>query len=80
MNLDFNKNKDGLIPAIIQDSTTKNILMLGYMNQEAVDLTISSKKVHFFSRTKNRIWMKGEESGNILILKSFKVDCDKDSI
>ena len=80
MNLDFNKNKDGLIPAIIQDSATKNILMLGYMNQEAVELTLSSKKVHFFSRSKNRIWMKGEESGNILMLKSFKVDCDNDSI
>lgn len=52
MNLDFNKNKDGLIPTIIQDSATKNILMLGYMNQEAVDLTISSKKVHFLVEQK----------------------------
>ena len=80
MNLDFNKNKDGLIPAIIQDSITKNILMLGYMNQEAVDLTISSKKVHFFSRSKNRIWMKGETSGNILKLDSIKADCDNDAL
>ncbi len=80
MNIDYNKNKDGLVPAIIQDKTTNCVLMLGYMNQEAVDLTKSSGNVHFFSRSKNRIWMKGETSGNILKLHSIKADCDNDAL
>ncbi len=80
MNIDYNKNKDGLVPAIIQDKTTNCVLMLGYMNQEAVDLTNSSGNVHFFSRSKNRIWMKGETSGNILELHSIKADCDNDAL
>ena len=80
MKIDFNKNSVGLVPAIIQDVETKNVLMLGYMNKEALDLTLESKKVHFFSRSKNRIWMKGEESGNFLNLISLKPDCDNDSI
>ena len=80
MNIDYNKNKDGLVPAIIQDKTTNCVLMLGYMNQEAVDLTNSSGNVHFFSRSKNRIWMKGETSGNILKLHSIKADCDNDAL
>ena len=58
MNIDFSKNTDGLIPAIIQDSITKNVLMLGYMNQEAFDATLATNKVTFFSRTKNRLWTK----------------------
>ena len=78
--IDYNKNKDGLVPAIIQDKTTNCVLMLGYMNQEAVDLTNSSGNVHFFSRSKNRIWMKGETSGNILELHSIKADCDNDAL
>jgi len=57
MKIDFNKNSVGLVPAIIQDVETKNVLMLGYMNKEALDLTLESKKVHFFSRSKNRIWL-----------------------
>ena len=64
MKIDFDKNSVGLVPAIIQDVETKNVLMLGFMNKEALDLTLESNKVHFFSRSKNRIWMKGEESGN----------------
>ena len=80
MKIDFDKNSVGLVPAIIQDVETKNVLMLGFMNKEALDLTLESNKVHFFSRSKNRIWMKGEESGNFLILISLKLDCDNDSI
>lgn len=80
MNIDFNKNSDGLVPAIIQDAQTLNVLMLGYMNQEAFDKTQSSGKVTFFSRTKNRLWTKGEESGNFLNLVDIKLDCDSDSL
>ena len=80
MKIDFNKNKDGLVPAIIQDVTTKNVLMLGYMNKEAFDKTQETKLVTFFSRTKNRLWTKGEESGNVLNLVDLKLDCDNDSL
>ena len=80
MKIDFNKNKDGLVPAIIQDATTKNILMLGYMNEEAFHKTKDTKLVTFFSRTKNRLWTKGEESGNVLHLVAIKLDCDNDSL
>ncbi|MAD98641.1 MAG: bifunctional phosphoribosyl-AMP cyclohydrolase/phosphoribosyl-ATP diphosphatase [Flavobacteriaceae bacterium] len=80
MNIDFSKNNDGLVPAIIQDQQTKNVLMLGYMNQEAYDKTLSTKKVTFFSRTKNRLWTKGEESGNFLELIDMKLDCDNDTL
>jgi phosphoribosyl-ATP pyrophosphohydrolase/phosphoribosyl-AMP cyclohydrolase len=80
MEINFNKNGDGLVPAIIQDAITKNVLMLGYMNQEAYNTTVETKKVTFFSRTKNRLWTKGEESGNILNLVDIKNDCDNDSL
>lgn len=80
MNIDFSKNNDGLIPAIIQDSETKNVLMLGYMNEEAYQKTIETQKVTFYSRTKKRLWTKGEESGNFLHLKSIKNDCDNDTL
>jgi phosphoribosyl-ATP pyrophosphohydrolase/phosphoribosyl-AMP cyclohydrolase len=80
MKIDFNKNNDGLVPAIIQDATTQKVLMLGYMNAEALALTQASKKVTFFSRTKNRLWTKGEESGNFLELVSIKEDCDQDTL
>jgi phosphoribosyl-ATP pyrophosphohydrolase/phosphoribosyl-AMP cyclohydrolase len=80
MKIDFNKNKDGLVPAIIQDATTKNVLMLGYMNAEAFNKTTETKLVTFFSRTKNRLWTKGEESGNVLHLVDMKLDCDNDSL
>lgn len=79
MNPDFSKNTDGLLPAIIQDEQTKNILMLGYMNSEALEKTLQSKKVTFYSRTKQRLWTKGEESGNFLYLKDIKLDCDNDT-
>ena len=80
MKIDFTKNENGLIPAIIQDNTTKNVLMLGYMNQEAVDKTLETNKVTFFSRSKNRLWTKGEESGNFLELVAIKNDCDNDTL
>ncbi len=80
MTINFDKNNDGLVPAIIQDSTTKTVLMLGYMNQEALELTQATNKVTFFSRTKNRLWTKGEESGHFLMLKDIKVDCDNDTL
>ena len=80
MNIDFNKNSDGLVPAIIQDATTKNVLMLGYMNEEALVKTQETKLVTFFSRTKKRLWTKGEESGNVLHLVDLKLDCDNDSL
>lgn len=80
MKINFNKNNDGLVPAIIQDSSTKNVLMLGYMNEEAFLKTSETKKVTFFSRTKNRLWTKGEESGNFLELVSIKNDCDSDTL
>jgi phosphoribosyl-ATP pyrophosphohydrolase/phosphoribosyl-AMP cyclohydrolase len=80
MKIDFTKNTDGLIPTIIQDNETKNVLMLGYMNQESYDKTIDTNKVTFFSRSKNRLWTKGEESGNFLKLVSIKNDCDNDTL
>ena len=80
MNIDYTKNNDGLIPAIIQDAKTKTVLMLGYMNEEAYTKTLETKKVTFFSRSKNRLWTKGEESGNFLNLVDIKVDCDNDTL
>ncbi len=80
MNIDFNKNQNGLVPAIIQDALTKKVLMLGYMNEEAYAKTVDSNKVTFFSRTKNRLWTKGEESGNFLNVVSIKNDCDNDTL
>ncbi|WP_067037110.1 bifunctional phosphoribosyl-AMP cyclohydrolase/phosphoribosyl-ATP diphosphatase HisIE [Allomuricauda sp. CP2A] len=80
MKIDFTKNPDNLVPVIIQDATTKNVLMLGYMNQEALEVTRKTQKVTFFSRTKQRLWTKGEESGNFLELVGIKVDCDNDTL
>ena len=79
MNIDYAKN-NGLVPAIIQDATTNTVLMLGYMNEEAVKKTIDTKLVTFFSRTKQRLWTKGEESGNVLNLVGIKLDCDSDTL
>lgn len=79
MKVNFDK-KTGLVPAIIQDAQTKKVLMQGYMNQESLDKTLDSKRVCFYSRSKQRLWTKGEESGNYLELKSLKLDCDQDSI
>lgn len=80
MIIDFNKNKDRLVPAIIQDANTKNVLMLGYMNEEAFEITTSTKKVTFYSRSKQRLWTKGEESGHVLNLVNYKIDCDNDTL
>ena len=77
---DFNKNTDGLLPAIIQDAQTQNVLMLGYMNEAALEKTQSTGRVTFYSRSKQRLWTKGEESGNFLEFKSIKVDCDQDTL
>ena len=78
--MEITYNSEGLIPAIIQDSTTKTVLMLGYMNAEAVSKTLETNKVTFFSRSKQRLWTKGEESGNFLSLDSLKNDCDNDTL
>ncbi|MCB0473840.1 MAG: phosphoribosyl-AMP cyclohydrolase, partial [Flavobacteriaceae bacterium] len=80
LNIDFNKNADGLVPAIIQDAVTKNVLMLGYMNKDAYHKTVETKKVTFYSRSKKRLWTKGEESGNVLNLVSIHSDCDDDTL
>jgi len=80
MEIDFTKNNDGLVPAIIQDAVTDKVLMLGYMNAEAFAKTKEIGHVTFYSRTKNRLWTKGEESGNFLKLVSIKNDCDQDTL
>ena len=80
MTVNFKKYSDGLVPAIIQDATTQKVLMLGFMNAEALIKTSELQKVTFFSRSKNRLWTKGEESGNYLFVKEIKVDCDNDTL
>jgi phosphoribosyl-ATP pyrophosphohydrolase/phosphoribosyl-AMP cyclohydrolase len=79
MKINFNKN-NGLIPAIIQDSKTEKVLMLGYMNNESLDKTYSEKKVTFFSRSRQSLWTKGETSGNYLLLDEILLDCDGDTL
>lgn len=79
MNINFNKD-NGLVPVVIQDDRTLQVLMLGYMNEEALDKTKKEGIVTFFSRSKNRLWTKGEESGNFLTVKSMDIDCDQDTI
>jgi len=79
MNIDFEKS-GGLVPAIIQDAKTKNVLMLGYMNKEAYEKTKKTKKVTFWSRSRNCLWTKGETSGNYLNLVDIKTDCDNDTL
>lgn len=78
--VDFSKYNDGLVPSIIQDLDTSKVLMMGFMNKESFDLTMSTQKITFYSRSKQRIWVKGEESGNFLHLKSCAVDCDHDTL
>ena len=79
MNIDFQKG-NGLVPVIIQDAVTRNVLMLGYMNEEAYTKTKAEGKVTFFSRTKNRLWTKGETTGNFLNVVDIKLDCDQDTL
>ncbi|TWW00878.1 bifunctional phosphoribosyl-AMP cyclohydrolase/phosphoribosyl-ATP diphosphatase HisIE [Chitinophaga pinensis] len=78
--INFQKCADGLVPAIVQDAATAKVLMLGYMNQEALDKTLQEGKVTFFSRSRQRLWTKGEESGNFLTLQEIRVDCDSDTL
>lgn len=78
--MNFSKMDNGLVPAIIQDNSTNKVLMLGFMNEEAYERTKKERKVTFFSRTKNRLWTKGEESGNFLNVVSMAVDCDDDTL
>src|SRR5689334_19742995 len=80
MKVDFGKYKDGLAPAIIQDYVTQKVLMLGFMNQEALKQTEESGRVTFYSRSKKRLWTKGEESGHHLQLRQILLDCDKDAL
>ena len=80
MNINFNKDESGLIPAIIQDQHSNIVLMLGFMNREAYDKTLQSGQVTFFSRTRKRLWTKGEESGNFLNVVSITPDCDQDTL
>ena len=80
MAVNFKKYSDGLVPAVIQDAETNKVLMLGFMNEAALDKTNQLKQVTFFSRSKNRLWTKGEESGNYLFVKEIKIDCDEDSL
>jgi phosphoribosyl-ATP pyrophosphohydrolase/phosphoribosyl-AMP cyclohydrolase len=80
MQLKFDKSKDGLLPVIVQDATSNQVLMLGYMNEEALEKTQQEKRVTFYSRSKQRLWTKGESSENYLDVVEIKTDCDQDSI
>lgn len=80
MDIDFKKYSDGLVPAIVQDSDTQKVLMLGFMNEAALQQTMREGKVTFYSRSKKRLWTKGEESGNFLELRSVAADCDHDTL
>ena len=80
MKIDFEKYADGLVPAIVQDFETDKVLMLGFMNAEAFELTENTEKVTFFSRSRHKLWTKGETSGNFLDVKEILIDCDKDTI
>ncbi|MBC7865873.1 MAG: bifunctional phosphoribosyl-AMP cyclohydrolase/phosphoribosyl-ATP diphosphatase HisIE [Bacteroidia bacterium] len=80
MEIDFQRYSDGLVPTIIQDANTGVVLMLAFMNAESVKKTLEEKKVTFFSRSKNRLWTKGESSGHFLELKEMLLDCDRDTI
>ena len=80
MTLDFKKYKDGLVPAVIQDYTTHKVLMLGFMDEKALQKTEQTGKVTFYSRSKQRLWTKGEESGNYLVVKQILSDCDNDTL
>jgi len=80
MEIDFQKSPDGLVPVVIQDEQTLEVLMLGYMNQEAYDKTVRENIVTFYSRSKNRLWTKGETSNNFLHVKSMHIDCDNDTL
>lgn len=78
--LDFSKSVDGLLPAIVQDDTTGEVLMLAYINQQSWQKTLETGKAHYWSRSRRSLWLKGESSGNIQIIKDIFVDCDQDTV
>lgn len=80
LQINFQKSRDGLVPAVIQDADTSKVLMMGYMNEEALEQTQKEGKVTFFSRSRQRLWTKGEESGNFLLVKDIAADCDNDTL
>ncbi|HMH31912.1 MAG TPA: phosphoribosyl-AMP cyclohydrolase, partial [Puia sp.] len=80
MDINFKKYTDGLVPVIIQDHETQKVLMLGFMNEEAFNRTMDEGKVTFYSRSKKRLWTKGEESSNLLLVKHIAIDCDNDTL
>ncbi|UTW62159.1 bifunctional phosphoribosyl-AMP cyclohydrolase/phosphoribosyl-ATP diphosphatase HisIE [bacterium SCSIO 12741] len=79
MNIDFEKG-DGLVPVIVQNNQTLQVLMLGYMDEEAFEVTQATRRVTFFSRSKNRLWTKGQQSRNYLLVDEIRVDCDRDTL
>ena len=78
--IDFEKSADGLIPAIVQDYKSKEVLMLAFVNRDAFEKTIETGKAHYWSRSRKKLWLKGESSGNIQLIKDILVDCDRDTI
>ncbi len=78
--LDFKKSKDGLLPAIVQDSVSGEVLMLAYINREAWELSLATGKAHYWSRSRKKIWLKGETSGNVQMIQAVYVDCDMDTV
>lgn len=80
INLNFEKSPDGLIPAIVQEYQTNNVLMLAYVNRQAWDQTLQTGTAHFWSRSRDKLWQKGESSGNVQIIKDILIDCDEDTI
>ena len=80
IDIDFTKSLDGLVPAIVQDHESKDVLMLAYVNRDAFEETIKTGKAHYWSRSRKKLWLKGESSGNIQMIKEILVDCDQDTI
>jgi phosphoribosyl-AMP cyclohydrolase len=78
--LNFNKNADGLLPAIVQEYTTLEVLMVAYINSAAWEMTLKTGKAHYWSRTRNKLWLKGETSGHVQIIHNILVDCDEDTV
>ncbi|MDF1613558.1 phosphoribosyl-AMP cyclohydrolase [Desulfurivibrio alkaliphilus] len=78
--LDFNKGEQGLLPAIVQDQASGEVLMLAYINEEAWRLTVATGKAHYWSRSRNKIWLKGESSGHVQLVREVRVDCDADTV
>ncbi len=78
--LDFTKDKDGLLPAIVQDAANGDVLMLAYINRESWEKTLSTGKAHFWSRSRQQLWLKGETSGHVQIIKEILIDCDQDTV